>query len=51
VVGLYGIWHNHDYIKNFNAISADLGLAVSTDGLHFHEPVKGYRFISTQDAP
>ena len=51
VVGLYGMWHNAHYVESFNDISCDLGLVVSNDGLRFREPVKGHRFISTQDSP
>jgi len=47
-VGLYSIWHNHEYFAN---ISGDFGLSFSTDGLHFHEPVKGRVFLSANDSP
>ena len=50
-VGLYGLWHNADFDNKFGEISCDLGLLVSNDGLHFREPVKGYRFIKRKDSP
>lgn len=50
-VGLYGLWHNADYYKEFAKISCDLGLVVSNDGLRFREPVKGHVFLSHDDSP
>jgi hypothetical protein len=59
-VGLYGIWHNQpgdfDSKKRWEwfgyaKTSADLGLVISDDGLHFREPVKGRVFMSRLDAP
>jgi len=49
-VGLYGLWHNADFNNAFDQISGDLGLLVSNDGIHFREPVKGYRFIHREDS-
>jgi hypothetical protein len=60
LVGLYGLWHNEPgdetrKIPNawfgFAKTSADLGLLVSNDGLHFREPVKGHPYISRVDSP
>ena len=48
LVGLYGLWHNHE---EFGGISGDLGLLVSNDGIHFREPVKGHVYISRHDSP
>ena len=48
LVGLYGLWHNRE---TFGEISADLGLVVSNDGLHFREPVKGRAYIRHEDSP
>ena len=50
-VGLYGLWHNADYNKEFAKISCDLGLVVSNDGLRFREPVKGHVFLSQEESP
>ncbi len=47
-VGLYCIWHND---PEFGKISGDLGLVVSSDGVAFHEPVKGFVYLSTADSP
>jgi hypothetical protein len=50
-VGLYGLWHNQAPDEPFDVISADLGLVVSNDGLHFREPVKGHVYIDRADSP
>ncbi|MBL9215190.1 MAG: hypothetical protein JNG83_06920 [Opitutaceae bacterium] len=50
LVGLYGIWHNQKGGAANLGTSADLGLLVSNDGLHFREPVKGHVFLSRFDA-
>lgn len=49
-VGLYGLWHNSENEKTFGKISCDLGLLVSNDGMHFREPVKGFRFLRRDDS-
>ena len=60
VVGLYGLWHNFpgDRSRDVPAswfghekTSCDLGLAISNDGIHFREPVKGHVYISRVDSP
>jgi hypothetical protein len=50
-VGLYGLWHNADFMNGFDRISCDFGLLVSNDGIHFREPVKGARFLRRDDSP
>jgi len=50
-VGLYGLWHNAHFTEAFSNISCDLGLLISSDGLHFREPVKGHVFIHRDDSP
>jgi dienelactone hydrolase len=47
-VGLYCIWHND---AQFGKISGDLGLVVSNDGIAFREPVKGHRWLTTEQSP
>ncbi len=49
-VGIYGLWHGH---PEFAAISADLGLVVSNDGLRFREPAAapGQVFIHRAASP
>ena len=60
LVGLFGLWHNFpgDTTRNVPAawfghgkISADFGLVVSNDGLHFREPVKGHVYLHRDDSP
>ena len=48
-VGLYGMWHNADF-SEFQKISGDFGLLISNDGIHFREPVKGYKFIKKEQS-
>jgi hypothetical protein len=49
VVGLYAIWHQRGW--GVGGTTCDLGLVLSRDGIHFHEPVKGHVFLSHQDSP
>ncbi len=50
-VGVFGLWHNADFLRNFAQISGDFGLLISNDGIHFREPVKGHRFLRREDSP
>ncbi len=59
-IGLFGLWHNFpgDETRNIPAawfghgkISADFGLTISNDGLHFREPVKGHVYLDRRDSP
>jgi hypothetical protein len=49
-VGVYGLWHDR---KDFGAITCDLGLVVSNDGVRFREPAAtpGQPFIRRDDSP
>ncbi len=49
LVGLYCIWHNDE--DDFGKISGDFGLVVSNDGIAFREPVKGYRWLTSEESP
>ena len=56
LVGLYCIWHNKPFPTpkdwfGMGTTSGDFGLVVSTDGLHFHEPVRGHVFLHRNDSP
>jgi hypothetical protein len=53
-LGVYGQWH-HPPIEDEegwqdkyvgSAVSADLGLVISNDGLHFREPAPGYTLVA-----
>ena len=48
LVGLYGLWHNR---AAFGENSADFGLVLSNDGLHFREPVKGHVYLEAGESP
>lgn len=59
-VGLFGLWHNFpgDETQKIPAAwfghaktSADFGLVISNDGLHFREPVKGHVYLHRDDSP
>ena len=59
-VGVYGLWHNFpgDPTRDTPAAwfghaktSADFGLLISNDGLHFREPVKGHAYLHRDDSP
>ena len=48
VVGLYGLWHERGW--GLGGTTCDLGLVISNDGIHFHEPAKGHIFISHENS-
>ena len=60
LVGLYGLWHHRRGLSNrrvsdyssvgMEGTSADLGLVIGHDGIHFTEPVKSYPFISAEES-
>lgn len=50
-VGLYGLWHNAKFVGDFDQISCDLGLVVSSDGHAYYEPAPGYIWLDRNDSP
>ena len=48
-LGVYGQWHHPinegEPVYDASAVSVDLGLIVSNDGLHFREPAPGFHFV------
>lgn len=50
LVGIYGQWHGHPS-GDRRLLTMDLGLALSHDGLHFHEPIPDFRFIPAREQP
>ncbi|MYD93954.1 MAG: hypothetical protein F4Y02_09720 [Chloroflexi bacterium] len=44
ILGVYGQWHGYPY-SDRRYVTIDLGLAISHDALHFHEPIPGFRFV------
>jgi hypothetical protein len=50
LVGLYGMWQGVPLkrpktAKGLDGLRIDLGLAISNDGVHFREPVPGFKFL------
>lgn len=51
LVGLYGMWQDASTpppkgASHLQGVHVDLGLIISNDGIHFREPVPGFRVIS-----
>ena len=44
ILGVYDIWNGHPSSDRAQ-ITMDLGLLISHDALHFHEPIKDFRFM------
>jgi hypothetical protein len=49
ILGIYGIWNGHAS-GDRRFVSMDLGLAISHDALHFHEPIPGFVFINARES-
>ncbi|MBM4084630.1 MAG: hypothetical protein FJ272_07555 [Planctomycetes bacterium] len=47
-LGIYGQWHGHP-TGDRRFVSIDLGLALTHDGLHYVEPIPGFRFIYARE--
>jgi hypothetical protein len=50
IIGIYGQWHGHP-TGDRSQVSIDLGLAISHDAVHFHEPIPDFRFIPAREQP
>jgi len=50
IVGIYGQWHGH-FSGDRRRLTLDLGLALSYDAVHFHEPIPDFRFIPAREQP
>ena len=50
LLGSYGQWRGHP-TGDRRLVSMDLGLALSHDALHFHEPVPGFGFVPARETP
>ena len=48
ILGIYGQWHGYPY-SDRRYVNIDLGLAISHDALHFHEPIPGLRFVPASE--
>lgn len=50
LLGLYGQWHGHPS-GDRKLLTMDLGLALSHDGIHYHEPIPGFRIVPAREQP
>jgi len=48
LLGIYGQWQGH-FSGDRRLVTIDLGLAVSHDAIHFHEPIPGYRIVPARE--
>jgi len=48
ILGVYGMWHGVPS-GDRSYVTMDLGLVVSNDGLHFREPIPGFRFLPSRE--
>lgn len=50
ILGIYGKWEGQPS-RDRRSICMDLGLAISHDAIHFHEPIPNYAFVIAREAP
>jgi hypothetical protein len=50
LLGVYGQWHGHPS-GDRRLLTMDLGLVLSHDGLHYYEPIPGFRLIPAREQP
>ena len=48
ILGVYGMWHGHP-TGDRNYLTMDLGLVVSSDALHYHEPIPDFKLIPSYE--
>lgn len=48
ILGIYGQWH-HPPTNDRRQVACDLGLAISADAIHYHEPQPGFRLIGAEE--
>lgn len=48
LLGFYGMWHGH-ISNDRRLLTMDLGLAVSTDALHYHEPIPDFPIVAAAE--
>jgi len=48
LLGIYGQWHGVP-VGDRRFITMDLGLAISHDATHFHEPIPGFRLVPARE--
>ncbi len=50
ILGIYGQWHGHAS-GDRRLVVIDLGLAISHDAVHYHEPIPGFRLVPAREQP
>jgi len=50
ILGFYGQWHGPDN-DDRRFVNMDLGLLISNDALHFHEPIPDFKMIRAGEEP
>jgi hypothetical protein len=50
MIGLYGQWHASASGDRRGTV-IDLGLAITHDALHYHEPISGFRIVPSAEQP
>ena len=50
LIGFYGQWHGH-FSGDRRRLTLDIGMAVSHDAVHFHEPIPDFRIIPAREQP
>ncbi len=50
ILGIYGQWHGHPS-GDRRLLTMDLGLALSHDAVHYHEPIPGFKLIPAREQP
>ena len=48
ILGIYGMWNGHPS-RDRRLVCMDLGLAISHDAVHFHEPIPDFPFIAARE--
>jgi len=49
ILGFYGQWNAPLYSDDRRDLRMDIGLLVSADGLHYHEPIPDFRIIESRE--
>lgn len=50
ILGIYGQWHGH-FSGDRRFVVMDLGLAITHDAMHYHEPIPGFRIVPARETP
>jgi hypothetical protein len=50
LIGTYGQWHGHPS-GDRRWVTMDIGLAITHDGIHYHEPIRDFRLVPAREQP